>query len=126
MEKIVRLTRAGRGSLVCGRQVGNERAGVYSSGADGGGGGGTGAGAAGVWRHDVASFERMWEVVGRRTGSEWKVDATLDEGRGWIVKEEEGKVGEDNGGNPKPKEGESERGMPEGTRRLRFTVERIR
>lgn len=28
--------------------------------------------------HDVASFEKLWNVVGGLTGTQWKVEAELD------------------------------------------------
>ena len=30
-----------------------------------------------VWRHDPASFARMWEQVGRETGTKWQTKAEL-------------------------------------------------
>ena len=32
-----------------------------------------------MWRHDGASFARMWKEVGVATGTRWDVNATLDE-----------------------------------------------
>lgn len=74
-ERIVKLARQGKGALVIGAQVGSVVAGEVKMGRDGK-----------CWRHDVESFERLWREVGKRTGSEWVVRASLDRElmkRGW-------------------------------------------
>ncbi|KAK3689858.1 hypothetical protein B0T22DRAFT_378782 [Podospora appendiculata] len=58
-----------------------------------------------ICKHDAESFGRMWDEVGRRTGTAWTVRARLDEGLGIA---------------------EKKRGWDEpGTRRLSFEVERV-
>ena len=31
-----------------------------------------------AWRHDVGSFQRLWDEVGRLTDTKWKVSGTMD------------------------------------------------
>ena len=52
-----------------------------------------------LWRHDIASFEKVWEEVGKITGTSWKVEARLEKGKGF-----------------------GEKWQIEGTRRLGFEV----
>lgn len=55
-----------------------------------------------IWRHDANSFGRMWDQVGRETGTTWKTWAELydvDEGR--------------------------EKWAEDGTKLMRFEVERV-
>lgn len=33
-----------------------------------------------MWRHDVETFRRMWEVVGNKTGMRWRVEE-----KWWVV-----------------------------------------
>lgn len=67
-ERIVRLLRPKPGSVVLGRQVGSVVAGERNHR--------TNKGSA-MWRHDIASFERMWAEVGAATDTKWRVDAQL-------------------------------------------------
>lgn len=69
-ERVVELLKPESGVLVVGQSVGNVV--------------GKEAPARGrmIYKHDVESFTRMWEEVGRRTGTEWVVRAKLDEGLG--------------------------------------------
>ena len=67
-EWIVKLLRDGPGSMVLGRQVGNSKPGEYPNATDKGGV---------MWRHDLESFRRLWEVVGSKTGTKWRVEAEL-------------------------------------------------
>ena len=55
-----------------------------------------------LWRHDIKSFERVWEEVGALTGTRWKVEARLEKGKGF-----------------------GEKWQIEGTRRLGFEVWRL-
>ncbi|MCJ1316979.1 hypothetical protein MMC15_002300 [Xylographa vitiligo] len=100
--RVVRLLRGGRGT-VFGRQVGSVRPGEYRRGREG---------ERSVYRHDGESFARMWEQIGRETGTEWRVE----------VRMEEGPVG--GGGRGEGAE-EGRWWNDEYTRRFRFEVERI-
>lgn len=60
-----------------------------------------------VWRHDPASFERMWKQVGVETGSSWETKATL---RTWES------IGQDS---------ESNKFLEKGNMALDFVVERV-
>lgn len=80
--RIARLLRPEPGVRVVGRQVGSLRPGEkshVSSGrvAGGAGEGDEGAGAR-MYKHDVATFRRLWEEVGSRVGGTWEVDAKLE------------------------------------------------
>ena len=35
-----------------------------------------------VWRHDVESFKKLWDVAGSDTGTKWKKWGQLDHGKG--------------------------------------------
>ena len=78
-KRIVSFSR-GPGALVVGHQIGNVRGGEIMMKAIG----------VAVWRHDPATFERMWEEVGRATKTEWKVEARLLtwEDMGWDPKDQ--------------------------------------
>src|SRR3954451_4224139 len=70
-ERIVKLLRDKPWSMVLGRQVGDGSARVsHCSGSR-----------EGMWRHDVKTFRRMWEVVGnkrrRRMRMGWTVDGEV-------------------------------------------------
>lgn len=94
-ERIVRLMKNEKGALVLGTQLGSIKPKEVPFGT-----------AKKVFRHDEKSFEALWKVVGDMTGSEWKVNATMDGGLG---------VGT-----------EKRTWDDEDTRRLVFEVERIR
>ncbi len=68
-KRVVRLLKPKPNSMVIGRQFGNVKPGEYPRRS----GKGT------RYRHDVASWERMWEQVGNETGTKWKVEASLVE-----------------------------------------------
>ena len=53
-------------------------------------------------RLDITSFEKVWQELGRVTGTEWKVEARLEKGKGF-----------------------GEKWQLEGTRRLGFEVWRL-
>ncbi|OIW26034.1 hypothetical protein CONLIGDRAFT_708928 [Coniochaeta ligniaria NRRL 30616] len=93
-ERVVELLRPERGVLVVGQSVGDLVGKEFS------------ARGKMLYKHDVETLTKMWEEVGRRTGTEWVVRATLDEGLGI---------------------NEQKRGWDEpSTRRLSFEVERVR
>jgi len=66
--KLVTFMKNKPGSIMLGRHVGAVNAGEYR---------GLGEGTT-TYRHNVESFQRLWEEVGRKTGSKWKVDVRLD------------------------------------------------
>ena len=68
-EKMVKHLCARRGSLVFGHHLGHLRAGIYPYGLDS---------SSTIFKHDVQSFQRLWQQVGEATGSTWKVEATLE------------------------------------------------
>ena len=55
-----------------------------------------------LFRHDIESLERVWKAVGEKTGTEWKVEARLERGKGF-----------------------GEKWQIEGTRRLGFEIHRL-
>jgi SAM-dependent methyltransferase len=67
-ERILSLLHDRPGSMVFGRQVGNVKAGEYPNA--------TAKGKV-MWRHDAETFRRMWEIVGSKTGTKWRVKAEL-------------------------------------------------
>jgi ubiquinone/menaquinone biosynthesis C-methylase UbiE len=71
LERIVRLLKPEKGVLVLGQQVGSLVACDVKF-----------EGEKNVIRHDLASFEKLWKEVGERTGTEWVIQAKLDEGLG--------------------------------------------
>lgn len=66
--RLVTFLRPKQGSLILGRQVGALEAGEYRGLSE----------ESTSYRHNIESFQRLWDVVGARTGSKWKVEATLD------------------------------------------------
>ena len=84
-----------KGSIIFGRQTGNLKGQEVP--------GGSLVSNAVVWRHNVESFSRLWEVAGRETETKWKTWGELDTGDGTGV----------------PSWGE------EGFRWFRFEVERV-
>ena len=90
------LLKPKKGALVIGQQVGS----VVQSDV-------VFRGKQNVTRHSEASFRRLWEDVGRRTGSKWEVRAKLDEGLGENIGEGTGTWDDAD------------------TRRLSFEVERL-
>lgn len=68
---VVSLLRPVKGSVVVGRQAGTTQPGENADSAamDGGK----------QYRHNVASMTDMWNEIGRRTGTSWKVEGSLDE-----------------------------------------------
>ncbi|TVY16206.1 Methyltransferase ausD [Lachnellula arida] len=70
-ERIVALMKPEKGVLILGQQLGSLVAGPIDvrSGSK-------------MYKHNVESFEKMWKEVGEKTGSEWKVSASMDSGLG--------------------------------------------
>lgn len=66
--RIVEILRAEKGSVVFGRQVGGVKGREVREEANVGGV---------MMRHDPETFKEMWEEVGRRTGTKWRVEASL-------------------------------------------------
>ena len=92
-KRVIKLLKPKPGSLVMGVQVGSltgDKVGIpIPSGGI-------------LFRHDIDSFERVWKRVGEETGTEWKVEARLERGKGL-----------------------GEKWQIEGTRRLGFEVLRL-
>lgn len=67
-KRIIGLLKPVKGSIVAGRQVGHVVAGerVHRTNHQGS-----------MFRHNVESFEKMWEEVGEKTGTKWRVEAEL-------------------------------------------------
>ena len=70
-ERIVGLMKPEKGVLILGQQIGSLEAGPVAMGSG-----------SKMYKHNVESFEKMWKEVGERTGTEWKVRASLDAGLG--------------------------------------------
>lgn len=71
-KRIIQLLAAQKGSLVIGKQVGHVTADEKPFQIPSGGI---------VWRHNVASFRRMWEEAAGQSNGQWRVNAWLsDEG----------------------------------------------
>ncbi|KAJ5118118.1 uncharacterized protein N7443_003200 [Penicillium atrosanguineum] len=65
-KQVVKLLRPVSGSLLVGRHSGNVRPGKRDGSELRGP----------IYRHDTVSFRRLWEQVGRETGTEWEADIT--------------------------------------------------
>lgn len=96
-KKVIKILKPHKGSLVFGRQTGNLKGRDVPPATHGV------RDAAMIWRHDVDSFKKMWEIAGEETGTKWKTWAKLDEGEGM----------------------QPDHWAEEGLRRLRFEVERL-
>lgn len=57
--------------MLVGRQLGNTSPGEYEQSGYGG--------ETARFRHNAESWGELWEEVGKKTGSQWKVEAKLDE-----------------------------------------------
>ena len=75
--RMVRLMRDD--SLVFGRQVGTTKPGVYARRTDN----------RPRYSHDPDSFQKLWDVIGEKTGTRWKVMAELQKVKGWQSEEQE-------------------------------------
>ena len=71
-KRIIKVLKPRKGSLIFGRQTGNLK------GQEVPGGSCVGDSNAVVWRHDVESFTKLWEVAGRETETKWKTWGELD------------------------------------------------
>lgn len=69
-KRLVSFTKARKGSMVVGRQLGSVSASSHEMPTKGGSN----------WRHDIESMKSFWKQVGDETGSEWEVEAALDDG----------------------------------------------
>lgn len=70
VEKIIALLKRTEGAMVLGRQVGNTVAGETSRKT---------ADVRRMYRHNEESFAKMWQEVGAKTGSKWRVESGMDE-----------------------------------------------
>jgi len=66
-EKIVKMLKNQTGVMVVGHQIGNMNAQEVEA-----------AGGRKSYRHDVASFEKLWKEVGKKTKTKWSVWAWLE------------------------------------------------
>ena len=63
-----------KNSLVLGRQAGTMKPGEY---------------ARSRYVHDPDSLQKLWDVIGEKTGTKWKVIAELRKAKGWQSREQE-------------------------------------
>jgi SAM-dependent methyltransferase len=77
-ERIVKLLKEKKGSVVLGRQIGNATAGEAQT---------RNNPVRTRWRHNEESFKKMWEEVGRLTGSKWRVEVSSEP---WAGESEDG------------------------------------
>ncbi|THX88731.1 hypothetical protein D6C98_02432 [Aureobasidium pullulans] len=68
--RVVQLLKPQKDSLLVGRQVGNVRAHEEESSASGSGN---------MFLQNVESWKQMWEEIGEETGTQWEVNATLED-----------------------------------------------
>lgn len=73
---VIKLLKPHKGSLLLGRHVG-EQIGRERARGDGGT----------MWRHDVASWQRMWKEVGEESGTTFEVLGSLAEIPGMVIEE---------------------------------------
>lgn len=66
--RLVGFAKTKAGCMILGRQVGALIAGEYRGLHEG----------SSSFRHNVETFQQLWEEVGEKTGSKWRVDARLD------------------------------------------------
>ena len=69
-----------KGSLVLGRQAGTTKPGEYARRAYQSGS---------RYVHDPDTFQKLWDVIGEKTGTKWKVIAELRKVKGWQSREQE-------------------------------------
>jgi hypothetical protein len=69
-KRVVELLRPEKGSLLLGRQTGTIKPGAYPNKTNRSGE---------IYRHDPATFKRLWEEIGAITGTSWEVEAKLVE-----------------------------------------------
>jgi hypothetical protein len=95
VRRVLKLFKDEVGCLLVGRQLGRIESGVFDMG---------------KFRHNAESFKKMWEDVGKETGTEWRVEAWLGEEDLWAKSQGEGLEA---------------KFVPPGSRLLNFAVERI-
>ena len=93
--RVVQLLKPKKDSLLVGRQVGNVKAHEMESSASGSGN---------MFLQNVESWKQMWKEIGEETGTQWEVEATLED---W------------------PMVGEKISWHKEGTKRIFFSVRRL-
>lgn len=71
VEKIIRLLKPVKDSVVLGRQVGNVVAGETERRTVSG---------SRMFRHNEESFQKMWRDVGAKMGVEWRVEVVMGDG----------------------------------------------
>ena len=97
---MVQFSRPKSGTVIVGRHVGSTKPGVYPSVEPG----------STAYRHDVESFQELWDEIGKESGTRWSVEGTtMDE------------VGLQGFGDPKKRPHWWEPNM----RRMLFTVRRL-
>ena len=82
--RFISLLRHQSGSMILGRQMGNQTAGEYEHKV------GTGT----MFRHNPESFKQWWAEVGEATGTRWEVEVEEDKSRTWLVHDKERGGGE--------------------------------
>lgn len=93
--RVVQILKPQKDSLLVGRQVGNVKAHEEESSASGSGS---------MYLHDVESWKQMWKEIGDETGTQWEVEAVLED---W------------------PLVGNRVSWHKEGTKRIHFAVRRV-
>ncbi|KAF1991507.1 hypothetical protein K402DRAFT_443645 [Aulographum hederae CBS 113979] len=97
-KRAVKLLKPTPGVLVLGRQIGNAKPGEYPRRISGGT----------RFRHDAATWKKLWEEVGAETGTKWDAQVQTEEWSGEFRKDNQWV-----------------RSQPEQTIRLRFVIRRI-
>ena len=75
-KRIIKTLKPQKGSLFFGRQTGNVKGREVPNLPS------LGRKRPMVWRHDVESFKKLWDVAGSETGTQWKTWGQLDRGEG--------------------------------------------
>jgi hypothetical protein len=68
--RVVEILAPVPGSILIGRQVGNDNPGAFTIGTPGG--------QSQPYRHNAESWKAFWDEVGQKTGSKWKVHVEMD------------------------------------------------
>lgn len=68
--RLIGILKAEKGSLILGKQAGSPVADEKILDLKAGGK---------LWRHSPASFTKVWEVAGEKTGTKWRVNALLED-----------------------------------------------
>ena len=101
-KRIVEILKSKPGSLFIGRQIGNEKSGVFVGSIDP---------SKQRYRHNPESFKDMWKKIGEETQSEWEVEAYLEDQDLFALAE---------------KMGLDAAFIPEGSKWISFSVRRVR